>query len=298
MSFTKANKGKQYLRLLLGGPSGSGKTYSALILASVLAKKRGSKIALIDSERGSGSLYADKFEYDTQELNPPYAPENYLSMIDEAVKAGYKVIVVDSISHEWMGQGGILDIHTMEGGQFQDWKSVSPRHRKFIDGLTGVQADIICTSRTKTEWNIGKDERGKMKPSKVGTKLEQRDGMEYEYTVAFRLDDGNVATPEKDRTLLFKRPDGNEFIGKIDDEVGNAIWDWLQSGVEEPKEDEIQDGVVAIIKAMSLSKMFTVEEEDKVRKIKTKAKLNAAQEWYIKTRKEREDEKEVEENRA
>jgi hypothetical protein len=298
MSFIKATKSKQYLRLLLSGPSGSGKTYSALILASVLAKKRGCKVALIDSERGSGSLYADKFAYDTQELNPPYAPENYLTMIDEAVKEGYKVIVVDSISHEWMGQGGILDIHTMKGGQFQNWKDVTPRHRKFIDGLVGVPADIICTSRTKTEWDIGKDDRGKMDIKKVGTKLEQREGMEYEYTVAFRLDNKNTANPEKDRTGLFLRADGNEFTGKIDDEVGTLIWNWLQSGEEAPEEDEVFAGVANLVKAMGLSKMFTVEEEDKVRKVKTNQKLKAAQEWYIKTRKEREDAKEIEGNRA
>jgi energy-coupling factor transporter ATP-binding protein EcfA2 len=277
MSFTKATKSKQYLRLLLSGPSGSGKTYSALMLAQVLAKKRGSKIAMIDSERGSGSLYANRFQYDAQELQPPYAPENYLAMIDEAVKAGYKIIIVDSISHEWMGAGGILEIQTMKGGRFQDWKDVTPRHRKFIDGLVGVPADIVCTSRTKTEYEVSKGESNKIEVKKVGTKLEQREGMEYEYTVAFRLDNKNIASPEKDRTGMFIREDGKEFLDKITEEVGEEIWKWLNEGKETAQEDTIHAEVEGLLKKMTASNLFSAEEIEKVSKIKSKMGLIAAE---------------------
>ena len=127
--FTKATKQQLKLRLLIEGASGSGKTFSAL----QLAKGLGGKVAVIDTERGSASLYSDKFDFDVCELDY-YSPEKYIEAIKYA-QQDYDVIIIDSITHEWSGEGGILDIHRQLGGQFNDWSKVTPKHNAFINAI-------------------------------------------------------------------------------------------------------------------------------------------------------------------
>ncbi len=103
--FKKATKAQAKARLLFSGASGSGKTTAALTVASQLGKR----IAFIDTEAGSASLYADRFDFDVLELSPPYAPERFTEAIEAAEQAGYEVIVIDSITHEWSGPGGCQD---------------------------------------------------------------------------------------------------------------------------------------------------------------------------------------------
>ena len=102
--FKKAERKRAKLRLALSGPSGSGKTYGAL----QIAKGLGGKIAVLDTERGSASLYSDTVDFDVVELGPPYEPERFIEVMDAAAKAGYEVLIIDSITHEWKGAGGIL----------------------------------------------------------------------------------------------------------------------------------------------------------------------------------------------
>lgn len=221
--FNKAEKKKSKLRLALEGASGSGKTFSALIIAAAL----GEKVALIDTEHGSASLYSDRFDFDVAELNGDYAPERYIEMIEGAEQGGYDVLVIDSLSHEWEGTGGCLDIQGKLGGRFQDWAKVTPRHNALINKILSSPLHIIVTMRTKAEYVVEENKKGKAAPQKVGTAPRQRDGMEYEFTAVLSLNQNHMASSSKDRTSLF---DGKDF--KITRETGESLINWLNSGVD------------------------------------------------------------------
>lgn len=230
--FKKATKEKQKLRLLLEGASGSGKTYSALIIAQEIAQKLNKKVAFIDTEYGSASLYADKFDFDTLELEAPFTPEKYINAIKEASECGdYGVLIIDSISHEWSGPGGCLDIQSALGGTFNDWKKVTPRHQKFINSILEAKIHIIGCARTKSDYVMeeGLNSKGKAttKPVKVGTKTEQREGLEFEFTTIFRLNQNHVASVSKDRTSIFENKDA-----VITEQTAIDLLNWLDSGSE------------------------------------------------------------------
>ncbi|HDI1576173.1 TPA: AAA family ATPase [Acinetobacter baumannii] len=222
-SFTKAERKKAKLKLNLNGASGSGKTYSALVLASSLGKK----IAVIDTENESASLYANEFNFDTLPLKPPYSPERFAGAIHAAHNMGYEVLIIDSASHEWIGTGGCLEINDeaakrFKGNTWSAWSETTPRHRKFIDAILQTGMHIITTTRAKTETVQG--EKGKV--IKLGMKAEQREGYEYELTVSLdMLHENKFAIPTKDRTKLFN-PAG-EVITK---ETGEKLIAWLNDG--------------------------------------------------------------------
>jgi len=225
-SFKKATKKKQKLRLLLEGASGSGKTYSALLLAQTLAQAEKKRIAFIDTEFGSASI----------ELKPPYTPEKYIELIREAANTDeYGVLIIDSISHEWSGQGGCLDIQSSLGGSFNDWKKVTPRHNNFINAILQANIHIIGCARTKSDYvmeeSTNKSGKATTKPVKVGTKTEQREGLEFEFTTIFRLNQNHVASVSKDRTSLFENRDE-----VINNETGNLLINWLNSGCSDEQE--------------------------------------------------------------
>ena len=223
--FTKAKRQQSKLRLALIGPSGSGKTYSSLLIAKGL----GGSIALIDTERGSGNLYSDIADYDIAELEPPFTPEKYVEAIREAEKAGYNTVIIDSLSHAWSGQGGVLEfvdqVTKSEKNNFEAWRQASPKHNALVDALIQSKAHIIGTMRSKTQWEVQKDERtGKTKPVKIGLAPEQRSGVEYEFTCALELAvEGHVASASKDRTSLF---DGQYFVPS--EATGLTLARWLQ----------------------------------------------------------------------
>lgn len=229
--FVKAQRSKSKLRLALIGPSGSGKTYSALLIAKGL----GGKIAMLDSERGSGSLYSDLVDYDISDLTPPFTPERYIQAIKEAEKAGYNVLIIDSLSHAWSGQGGILEFvdkaSQVQKNNFAAWREASPKHNSLVDSILGADLHIIVTMRSKTAWEVQKDERtGKTRPVKIGLAPVQRDGLEYEFTCVLELSvDGHIATASKDRTGLF---DGRYITPDI--ETGHVLKEWLQGKGEKP----------------------------------------------------------------
>jgi hypothetical protein len=228
MQFTKAVRKKSKLRLALTGPSGSGKTYSALLIAKGL----GGKVAVIDTEHGSASLYADLLEFDSLELTPPYSPERYIAAIQAADKAGYDVLIVDSTTHEWSGSGGCLEVNEQiaqakyRGNTWSAWNETTPRHRKFIDAMLQCNMHIIATGRSKTETSQEDTGNGKKKVVKLGMKTEQRDGFEYEFTCVLDLvHDNHYAIASKDRTGLFS---SDALI--INESTGEALLNWLESG--------------------------------------------------------------------
>lgn len=233
MKFQKATRKQAKLRLALTGPSGSGKTYSALLMASGM----GGKIAVIDTERSSASLYSHLVEFDALDLAPPYTPERFIQAIEAAEEAGYDILVVDSITHEWSGVGGCLELvdevarSKYKGNSWSAWNDITPRHRSFLDKMMASNLHIIATMRSKTD-TAQVDEGGRKRVVKLGMKSEQRDGAEYEFTIVLDLvHDGHFATASKDRTGLFAgdpKP--------ISAETGQRVIDWLNSG--EPLQPE------------------------------------------------------------
>jgi len=231
MQFKKAERKKSKLRLALTGPSGSGKTYGALLTA----KGIGGRIAVIDTEKGSASLYSDIVDFDVLELSAPYTPERYRQAVQLAVNNGFDVIIIDSITHEWSGSGGCLELNDeiakakFKGNTWSAWSETKARHRALIDDLIACPAHIIVTMRSKTE-TAQAEVNGRKQVQKLGMKAEQNDGIEYEFTTVLDLiHDGNFAQPSKDRTGLFP-PNGNPF--KLSIETGQKLVEWLESGVD------------------------------------------------------------------
>lgn len=229
MQIRKATRKQAKLRIGLSGPSGSGKTYSALLLARGLATAW-DKILIIDTENGSGELYSDLGEYNILTLTAPFSPERYIEAIEAAEKAGMEVIILDSTSHEWDGQGGCLEINEklantkFKGNTWAAWSETTPRHQRFIQKIVQSTCHIITTARSKTDMMQTEDKKVK----KVGMKEIQREGFEYELTANFTLDrDGHLAIASKDRTKLFI--DRDPFI--ITQEIGEELRDWNSGGV-------------------------------------------------------------------
>lgn len=225
MNLQQAERKQAKIKMGLMGPSGAGKTYSALLIAYGMTKDW-SRIAVIDTENHSADLYAHLGSFNVLALDKPFAPERYIEAIDICEKAGIQVICMDSISHEWEGTGGILDIHgAMMGNSFTNWSKITPRHNDFVQKILQSPCHIIATIRSKQDYVLS-DKNGKMVPEKVGLKGVTREGLDYEFTLVFELDIKHQATATKDRTGLFM--DKPSFL--ISDKIGEQIRAWCESG--------------------------------------------------------------------
>lgn len=267
----KARRSATKLRLLLTGPSGSGKTYGALLVAKGLGARRP---IVIDTEQGSSDLYDSLLPFDVIDLVPPFTPERYIAAIDAAEKAGADVIVIDSISQEWNGPGGILELSDevarakFKGNTWSAWSELTPRHRAFIDRMLRSSAHIIATGRAKTE-TAQVDDHGRKKVVKLGMRLESRDGAEYEFTTVLDIvHDGHYAVASKDRTGIFTgdpKP--------ISEATGKRLAEWLAGGepvaVRQEKQqtltpsDATQDPIGKA--RLAVSKAGTLDALDKLR---------------------------------
>ena len=229
MEFKKAERCKAKLRLAITGPSGSGKTYSALLIAQGL----GGKVVMIDTENGSGNLYASDFDYDIGVITAPYDVRKYISAIHESEEAGYDVIIIDSLSHAWAGEGGLLDMqgkiadNSSSMNTWAAWRQVTPWHNRLLETILTSQCHVIATMRSKTEYAVIENEKGKKEPRKIGLAPVQRDGIEYEFTTVFDLNNEHIATVSKDRTNIF---DGQFFLPSAD--TGAMLKKWLDTGVD------------------------------------------------------------------
>jgi hypothetical protein len=215
----------------IAAPSGAGKTYSSLLLAFGM----GGKIGLIDTEHGSGDLYADLGDYDIWSISAPYTVAKYLEAIKAFEDEGYTTIIIDSLSHAWAGDGGLLDKQgkaaDKSGNSWQAWRQVTPEHNKLVDAMLQSPCHIIATMRSKTEYVQEKDERtGKQVIRKVGMAPVMRDGIEYEFTVFLDIGMDHTAVTTKDRTRLF---DGQYFT--VTQKIGQQLLQWLETGAEPPK---------------------------------------------------------------
>lgn len=225
MELRKAERRQAKIKLGLQGPAGSGKTYSALLLAFGMTGDW-SKVAVIDTENNSADLYAHLGNFHVLPLSLPFSPERYIEAIDVCEKAGIDVIIIDSISHEWEGTGGILDIHgAMIGNSFTNWAKVTPRHNAFVQKILQTPCHIIATIRSKQDYVLS-EKNGKMVPEKVGLKGVTREGLDYEFTLVFDLDIKHQVNATKDRTGMFM--DKPQF--QITKQTGERINYWCQSG--------------------------------------------------------------------
>ncbi|WP_417876416.1 AAA family ATPase [Winogradskyella sediminis] len=235
MELKQAKREQVKLRIGLSGASGFGKTFSALLLAYGITNDY-SKVAVIDTENKSASLYSHLGSYNTLNLEPPYSPENYIKAIELCEKAKIEVIIIDSITHEWNGKGGCLDIHEKLGGRFQNWAQITPRHQAFIDKILQANCHVITTTRRKVDYSMDTDNSGKTKVIKHGTKEITREGFEYELTVNFELiNDNHLAKASKDRTGLFMNKP--EFV--INASTGKKLMAWCNNGkdIEQAREE-------------------------------------------------------------
>lgn len=222
----KAERVKSKLRLAVAGPSGSGKTMGSLKLARGI----GSKILLIDTERGSGDLYADMFDYDIITLEPPFKPDALIDAIRAGEAANYDVIIIDSLSHFWADEGGLLDqadkLEASGKNRFTLWADITPQHRRLVNAMLNSSKHVIATMRSKQAYEMEKDmATGKSSVKKLGLAPVQREGMEYEFTVFFDVNVNHTTKASKDRTSMFK-----DEIFTMDESTGQRLLKWLNTG--------------------------------------------------------------------
>lgn len=235
MELRKSNRSQARIRIGVQGPSGSGKTYSSLLLAYGLCKDW-SNIAVIDTENQSADLYSHLGDYNVVTLKAPYSPERYIEAIQLCESKGMEVIIIDSLSHEWEGEGGILEIHSlMAGNSFTNWSKITPRHNALIQKILTSNTHVIATIRSKQDYIIT-EKSGKSVPEKVGMKGVQRDGLEYDFTIMFELDIYHNTQVSKDRTQLFKV--NSPF--KIDQNTGVLIAEWCAKGAAQQSSSMIE----------------------------------------------------------
>lgn len=232
--FKKATKTQLKARIALIGPSGAGKTYSALKIAQGL----GDRIAVLDTERGSASKYAgDVADFDVVELEE-FPIDAYIRVIEAAGKEGYDVLIIDSLSHAWVGKGGALDEvdkRSGKGGNFAGWKHVTPKHRALIDAILGSPMHVIATMRSKTEYAMDK-EGGRTVVRKVGMGAVQRDGMEYEFDLVGELDQRHNMEITKSRCPAL----ADRVIERPGEQVAKELRAWLGDGAEGREDPTLQ----------------------------------------------------------
>lgn len=267
MQLKKAERKQVKLKLNLSAPSGAGKTMSALRLAKGLVGDW-SKVAVIDTENGSASLYSHLGEFNTIDLQPPYQPEKYAQAIDVCYKAGIECIIIDSTSHEWaclLEENQTLADAKFRGNTWSAWSKTTPRHDKFIAKVLQTPVHVITCTRSKTETIMGSDKKVK----KVGMKDNQREGWEYELTASLEIDrDTHLATPSKDRTNLFegKQP----FL--ITEETGELIRNWCNDGTVQKTAKEKLNECTTLAEMANVWGMLTSEEKTLNEELKNELK--------------------------
>jgi len=225
-AFRKAVKFDAKLRLALAGPGGSGKTYTLLKLAAEL----GGRVAVVDSEHGSASKYADQFEFDVLELDA-FDPAIVPDLIVEVASAGYATLIFDGLSPFWNGKDGELEqvdniaARSKSGNSFAAWRQVTPKHNQMVDAMLSAPIHILVSMRVKTEWVVEKGENGKSTPRKIGMQPVMRDGIEYEFDVCGDMDQENNMIVSKSRCPKLS----GKVCAKPGREVAMILRDWLAS---------------------------------------------------------------------
>lgn len=243
MQFQPAKRRSVKLKLAIQGPAGSGKTKGALHLARSIVGPTG-RIAVIDTENRTSEFYADQYRFDVLYLEPPYLTTKFIEAMLAAHQGGYDIVVIDTISHQWMGEGGILDRKEQEdargGNHFANWAKFTPETNRFRDAILNFPRHLICTMRAKQEYVLAENAKGKQEPKKMGLAPQVREGLDYEFGVVFELQMDHMARQTKDRTELFK--DG--LWNLLDDNTGGMLRTWLSTATE-PEPDKQQSAAAA-----------------------------------------------------
>ena len=225
--FQKATRKGKYIKLAITGPSGSGKTYSALRLAKGLSSI--GKVALIDTENGSASLYASDFNFDVTNVEPPYTIDKLVQPTKYVLENAYDVLIIDSATHFW---NGVLEyknkLDKRGGNSFANWNEANKNYELMLRAILFSKIHVISCMRSKMDYILEENEKGKQVPKKVGMAPIMRDGVEYEFTTVFDLDMNHQAMASKDRTQMFV-----DKIFPISEETGEQIALWLNQGVNE-----------------------------------------------------------------
>jgi hypothetical protein len=272
MQLKKAARQQVKLRLNLSGPSGAGKTYSALKMAKGLVGDW-SKIAVIDTENGSASLYSHLGEFNTLELTAPFTPERYQEAIKTCIDAGMTCVIIDSTTHEWnqlLEDNEKLAVAKYRGNTWSAWSESTPRHDRFVQYVLHCPSHVITCTRSKMETIMTDDKKVK----KVGMKDVQREGWEYELTVSLSIDrDTHYATPSKDRTNLFEgKP---PFI--ISEETGQQILSWCESGEAVPV---FEDYIKQVFNAATVEELTALKATTPAHVMADSGWKNAAKDRY------------------
>jgi len=178
-------------------------------------------------------------EFDVSELHPDdpggFSPANYVKAIHEAEKAGFDVIVIDSLTHAWEGEGGALDqvddaASRIKGNSYAAWRNVTPMHREMVDAILQSTCHIVATMRSQMDYIMEKDKEGHTTITKVGMAPIQRKGMEYEFTL--------VGDMDTDHKLVITKSRCDMMADKVQLKPDIAFWmpfvEWLNSGDAAP----------------------------------------------------------------
>ncbi|WP_030755485.1 AAA family ATPase [Streptomyces sp. NRRL F-5135] len=229
-TFRPATKDGFNATIAIQGPSGSGKTWTGLSTASGLAE--GQRFAVIDTERGAAALYVNDLDvtFDTLPMHR-YDPRDLQKALAAAAKAGYPVVMVDSLSHFWKGTDGTLDQvekakSKYGGNKFAGWKDGTPLQNEMIEALIAYPGHVVVTMRSYIHWAL---ENGA--PVNKGMRAEQRKGIEFEFGVAAEMDEGNRLRFIKSRCPAFNGRVLNQPNGARD--IAKPYLDWLRDGAKE-----------------------------------------------------------------
>jgi hypothetical protein len=205
--FRPATSKDRNLRVCISGISGSGKTYTALLVAKALTDSELAKppLLVLDTEQGNSSIYAREVPHDVYTMEGSFSPVQYQKVL-EAAGGKYGVVVLDTISPEWEGDGGVLQI-VDSIGKFKGWQTGTPMHNAFLNALVRYPGHIIATSRCAMDHVVEKDAKsGETSIRKVGLGLTQRKGVEHEFDVVLMLDDRGMATTYKNFRSTMPNP--------------------------------------------------------------------------------------------
>jgi hypothetical protein len=279
MEIRKSQRRQAKARIALIAPSGAGKTLSSLLIAHGLVGDWG-KIGFLDTENGSGELYTGfrigsttVGEYLYGRIESPFTVPKYLDGIAALEDAGCEAVIIDSLSHAWAGEGGLLDkqgkLADMKGNSYTAWRTVTPEHNRLVERMLQSSAHILACVRAKTEYVQEKDDKGKTTVRKVGMAPVQRDGLEYEFTLVFDLDIHHVASASKDRTGLF---DGQLFTPAP--ATGRTLREWLESAVPAVDASPVLERIHGAGTLEELAKILP--EAQAVQDVSAKAQIRAA----------------------
>lgn len=231
--FAPATREAVKARVALTGPPGSGKTYTALTLATSLSDK----VAVVDSERGRAKEYAGLFAFN--HFAPArFDPRELVRLLAVAGQHGYGALVIDSLSHYWMGKGGALEfVDERKGFAGGGWKDYRPIENNLLDAILAYPGHVIATMRVKTAYVVETDSRGKSVPRKVGQKPEQREGIEYEFSLVGEMDHDHAMTVTKTTCPAL----ADAVITKPGPDVAVTLLDWIASGESLPDARDLRD---------------------------------------------------------